>query len=51
MEADVRIEKVDEFEIRGGNTRYVVRDDQPPRAQSRPPTRTPTRTEFGAAAK
>jgi hypothetical protein len=28
MEADVRIEKVEQFETRGGNTRYVVRDDQ-----------------------
>ena len=28
MEADVRVEKVDEFETRSGTTRYVVRDDQ-----------------------
>ena len=28
MEADVRIDKVDEFETRSGTTRYVVRDDQ-----------------------
>ena len=27
MEAEVRIEKVDEVQTRGGNTRYVVRDD------------------------
>ena len=28
MEADVRIEKVEAVQTRGGNTRYVVRDDQ-----------------------
>ena len=28
VEADVFIEKVDQVETRGGNTRYVVRDDQ-----------------------
>ena len=28
MESDVRIEKVDAVQTRGGNTRYVVRDDQ-----------------------
>jgi len=28
VEADVRIDKVDEFETRSGTTRYVVRDDQ-----------------------
>jgi hypothetical protein len=28
MEAEVRIEKVDAVQTRGGNTRYVVRDDQ-----------------------
>jgi hypothetical protein len=28
VEADVRIEKVDAVQTRGGNTRYVVRDDQ-----------------------
>jgi hypothetical protein len=28
MEAEVRIDKVDAVQTRGGNTRYVVRDDQ-----------------------
>jgi hypothetical protein len=28
MEADVRIDKVEAVQTRGGNTRYVVRDDQ-----------------------
>jgi hypothetical protein len=28
VEAEVRIEKVDAVQTRGGNTRYVVRDDQ-----------------------
>ena len=28
MEADVRIDKVDQFETRSGATRFVVRDDQ-----------------------
>ena len=28
MEADVRIDKVDAVQTRGGNTRYVIRDDQ-----------------------
>jgi hypothetical protein len=28
LEADVRIEKVDAVQTRGGNTCYVVRDDQ-----------------------
>ena len=28
MEADVRIERVEAVQTRGGNTRYVVRDDQ-----------------------
>jgi hypothetical protein len=28
MEADVRVEKVDAVQTRGGNTRYVMRDDQ-----------------------
>ena len=28
MDADVRIETVEEHQTRGGNTRYVVRDDQ-----------------------
>ncbi len=28
VDADVLFEKFDEFETRGGNTRYVVRDDQ-----------------------
>jgi hypothetical protein len=28
MESDVRIDKVDSVQTRGGNTRYVVRDDQ-----------------------
>ena len=28
MESDVRIDKVDAIQTRGGNTRYVVRDDQ-----------------------
>jgi hypothetical protein len=28
VEADVRIQRVDKIETRGGNTRYVVRDDQ-----------------------
>jgi hypothetical protein len=28
VEADVFIEKVDEIQTRGGNTRYVIRDDQ-----------------------
>jgi len=28
VESDVRIDKVDAIQTRGGNTRYVVRDDQ-----------------------
>jgi hypothetical protein len=28
VEADVRVEKVEEHQTRSGNTRYVVRDDQ-----------------------
>ena len=28
MDAEVRVEKVDAVQTRGGNTRYVVRDDQ-----------------------
>ena len=28
MEVEVRVEKVDAVQTRGGNTRYVVRDDQ-----------------------
>ena len=28
MEAEVRVEKVDAVQTRGGNTRFVVRDDQ-----------------------
>jgi hypothetical protein len=28
MEADVRIDDVEAVQTRGGNTRYVVRDDQ-----------------------